>query len=288
MTPEGAHVEDPWFPVRNILGSDTAHFHRQETPCDHFWMLGLHWQVAIWGRVWLSDHSRGILQIYLFLFLVRTREVRNFVSHWFLNFFPQTKSGNHQFLGIPVSIYIYIDRWVMVWNLLHIIYVYIGIQHCQFLRFESTLAIPHPRRQRDIGRSVAEENSCLFANNCETVRSSGWRCDRRLKVTAFYGRYWLGFSWAKMAGTSLIHFQSFFSDSVGSSVRENSHWFFWGGVWYSYYENFWDFPHLFHLKPQIGAGVTKCPPLVALRIVWPRSFGSFASPAFTFGEKGRP
>ena len=117
----------------------------------------------------------------------------------------------------------------MVWNLLHIIYVYIGIQHCQFLRFESTLAIPHPRRQRDIGRSVAEENSCLFANNCETVRSSGWRCDRRLKVTAFYGRYWLGFSWAKMAGTSLIHFQSFFSDSVGSSVRENSHWFFLGG-----------------------------------------------------------
>ena len=82
--------------------------HRQETPCDHFWMLGLYWQVALWGRVWLSDDSRGILQIYLFLSLVRTREVRNFVSHWFLNFFPQTKSGNHQFLEIPVSIYTYI------------------------------------------------------------------------------------------------------------------------------------------------------------------------------------
>ena len=122
-----------------------------------------------------------------------------------------------------------------------------------------------PEWQRDIGRSVAdEENSCLFANNCETVRSSGWRCDRRLKVTAFYGRYWLGFSWAKMAEL-VLSFPIFFfglcrqfserkfplfyierqHDHSNRETSVSNHWFFLGGVWYSYYENFGTFPICF-------------------------------------------
>ena len=128
----------------------------------------------------------------------------------------------------------------MVWNLLHIIYVYIGIQHCQFLRFESTLAIPHPRRQRDIGRSVAEEKQlsiCKQLWDRQELRMTLWSSIEgdsflwKILIRIFPGQKWL----------ELVLFISnlFFSDSVGSSVRENSPLiFFWGEFGIPNYENF--------------------------------------------------